>query len=66
MQIMVYKFDIQCLNKVINPAIEDQAMWLTNVRVQLLSNFEKTQRQYKENVDEHHKKQLGFKVQDQV
>ncbi len=38
------KFDIQCLNKVINPVIDDQAMWLTNVQAQLLSNFEKTQK----------------------
>jgi gluconate kinase len=50
------KFDIQCLNKVINPTIEDQAMWLTNVQVQLLFNLEKTQRQYKENIDEHREK----------
>jgi len=54
------------LNKVINLAIEDQAMWLMNVRIQLLFNFEKTQKQYKENVDEHWKKQPSFKVEDQV
>jgi hypothetical protein len=54
------------MNKVINSPIEDQAMWLTNVQAPLLSNFEKTQRQYKENVDEHWKKQPSFKVKDQV
>jgi hypothetical protein len=41
-------------------------MWLTDVQTQLVSNLEKTQRRYKENVDEHWKEQPNFKVGDQV
>jgi hypothetical protein len=41
-------------------------MWLVDIRTQLVSNLEKTQRRYKENVDEHQKEQLNFKVEDQV
>jgi hypothetical protein len=36
------EFDIQGVNKVVNPIVEDQTMWLTNVRTQLVSNFEET------------------------
>jgi hypothetical protein len=37
----------------VNPPIEDQTMWLTNIQAQLVSNFEETQRWYKENADEY-------------
>jgi gluconate kinase len=47
------KFDIQSVKKIVNLVAKDQAMWLTNVQAQLVSNLEKMQRQYKENVDEH-------------
>ncbi len=40
-----------------NPTVEDRAMWLTNVQTELISNLEKTQRQYKENANEHWKEQ---------
>jgi hypothetical protein len=33
------KFDIQGVHKVMNPTIEDSAMWLVDVQVQLVSNF---------------------------
>jgi hypothetical protein len=39
-------------------------MWLANVRIQLVFNFKMTQRQYKENADEHKKEQPSFKVGD--
>jgi hypothetical protein len=52
------------VNKIVNPIIEDQAMWLTSVQAQLVSNLEEMQRQYKENVDEHWKEQPNFKVKD--
>ncbi len=35
------KFDIQSVNKVMNPTIEDQIMWLVDVQAQLISNLEK-------------------------
>ncbi len=35
-------------------------MWLIDVRAQLVSNIEKTQRQYEENVDEHWMSQPYF------
>jgi hypothetical protein len=38
-------------------------MWLVNVRTQLVSNLEETQRRYKKNVDEHQKEQPNFKVE---
>jgi len=34
-------------------AIEDQAMWLADVRTQLVFNFKEVQRRYKENAGEH-------------
>jgi hypothetical protein len=37
-------------------------MWLVEVQTQLVFNLEKTQKQYKENVDEHQKEQPSFKV----
>jgi len=37
-------------------------MWLADVRIQVVSNIKKTQRWYKENVDEHRKEQPNFKV----
>jgi hypothetical protein len=46
--------------------VEDRTMWLTNVRVQLVSNLEEMQRWYKENFDEHRKEQPSFKVGDWV
>jgi gluconate kinase len=58
------KFDIQSVHKVVNLTTEDGAMWLANVQTQLVFNLEETQGQYKENVDEHHKEQLSFKVED--
>jgi hypothetical protein len=36
------KFDIQGVNKVVNPIVKDQTMWLTNVQAQLVSNLEET------------------------
>jgi hypothetical protein len=50
----------------VNLIVEDGAMWLANVQTQLVFNLEKTQGQDKENVDEHQKEQLGFKVEDWV
>jgi len=47
-----------------NATFEDRAMWSANVRVQLISNLEKIERQYKDNVDEHRKEQPSFKVGD--
>ncbi len=44
----------------------DQTMWLANVWIQFIFNFEETQRQYKDNDDEHKKEQPSFKVGDQV
>jgi len=38
-----------------NSVTKDQAMWLTNIQAQLVSNLEKTQRRYKKNVDKHRK-----------
>jgi hypothetical protein len=39
-------------------------MWLVNVQIQLVFNFEKAQRRYKENANEHWKEQPNFKVED--
>ncbi len=60
------KFDIQSVNNVMNLVVKDWVMWLANIRTQLVSNLEKARRWYKENVDEHHKKQPNFKVGDQI
>jgi hypothetical protein len=60
------KFDIQGVNKIVNPTIENWIMWLANIRTQLVSSLEKTQRWYKEDVNEHRKEQPSFKVGDQV
>jgi hypothetical protein len=49
------KFNIQGVHKVMNPTVEDWAMWLTNVWTQLVFNLEEAQRWYKENVNEHGK-----------
>jgi hypothetical protein len=57
-------FDIQSAHKVMNLIVEDWAMWLMNVQTQLVFNLEETQGQYKENVDEHRKEQLSFKVEE--
>jgi hypothetical protein len=54
------KFYIQGVHKVVNPIIEDRAMWLVDVWAQLVFNFEEMQKQYKENVDEHWKEQANF------
>jgi hypothetical protein len=38
------RFDIQGVNNVVNPAIEDRVTWSTNIQTQFVSNFEKVQR----------------------
>jgi hypothetical protein len=38
------KFNIQGVHKVVNPIIKDRTMWFVDVRVQLVFNFEETQR----------------------
>jgi hypothetical protein len=58
------KFDIQSVHRVMNPIIEDQAMWLMDVRPQLISNLEEIQRRYKENINEHRREQTNFKFKD--
>jgi hypothetical protein len=50
-------FDIQLVHKIVNPTVENQAMWLADVQTQLIINLEETQRQYKDNADEHWKEQ---------
>jgi hypothetical protein len=60
------KFDIQGVQKVMNLAIKDRAMWLVDVWSQFLSKFEEAQKWYKTNVDEHQKVQPNFKVGDYV
>jgi hypothetical protein len=45
------KFNIQGVHKVVNPIVEDWTMWLADVRTQLVSIFEETQRRYKDNVN---------------
>jgi hypothetical protein len=45
-----------------NLEVEDRTMWLVDVRVKFVSNLEKTQKWYKENVDDHRKEQPNFKV----
>jgi hypothetical protein len=60
------KFDIQDVHKMMDPIVEDQAMWLVDIQVQFLLNLEEAQRHYKENVDQHWKEQPSFNVEDQV
>jgi hypothetical protein len=60
------KFDIQGVHKVVTLTTQDRAMWLVNVQSQLVSNLGKTQKRYKDNVNEHRKEQLSFKVGDQI
>jgi hypothetical protein len=60
------KFDIQSVNKVMNPTTKDRTMWLVGVWFQLVSNLEKMRKWFKENVDEHQKEQPNFKVKDYV
>jgi hypothetical protein len=60
------EFDIQSVHKVVNPIVEDRAMWLTDIWTQLVFNLEKVERGYKENVDEHMKENPSFKVKNQV
>jgi hypothetical protein len=60
------KFNIQGVHKTVNPTAKDWAMWLMDVWIQLVSNLEEMQRRYKDNVNEHWKEQLSFKVKDQV
>jgi hypothetical protein len=60
------KFDIQGVHKVMNPIVEDQAMWLVDVRVQFVLNLEEAQMHYKENVDQRRKEQPNFKVRDRI
>jgi exosome complex RNA-binding protein Rrp4 len=50
----------------VNLVAEDRAMWLVDIRAQLVSNLENVQRQYKENANKHHKDQPNFKVGNQV
>jgi hypothetical protein len=49
-----------------NPATEDQIVWLADIQTQLVSKLEEVQRRYKENVDEHYKDQSNFKIRDQI
>jgi hypothetical protein len=56
------KFNIQCVQKIMNLTIKDQTMYLVNVQAQLVCNLEKTHRRYKENVDECQNEQFSFKV----
>jgi uncharacterized membrane protein YukC len=58
------RLDIQGVHNVVNPISRDQALWLTNVQAQLVFNFEKALKHYKENVNEHWKQQPNFKVGD--
>jgi hypothetical protein len=57
------KFDIQGVDKITNLTTKDWAMWLANVRVQLVSNIEESQKRYKDNANEHWKEQPNFKVE---
>jgi hypothetical protein len=67
-QIMVCtcQFKVQGVHNIVNFTVEDQTMWLANIRAQLVSNLEKTQRLYKDNAYVHHKDQPNFKVENQV
>ncbi len=49
-----------------NPIVKNRVMWLVNIQTQLVSSLEEVQRRYKENANEHHKAQSGFKVDNQV
>jgi hypothetical protein len=49
-----------------NLIAEDRVTLLANIRAQLVSNLEETQRPYKENANKHCKYQLNFKVEDQI
>ncbi len=60
------KFDIQGVNKVMNPIAKDWAMWLAYVWAQIVFNLKKTQRQYNESVNEHWKEQPNSKFRDHV
>jgi len=60
------RFDIQSVNNVMNPATEDQIVWLADIQTQLVSKLEEVQRRYKENVNEHYKDQSNFKIRDQI
>jgi hypothetical protein len=51
------------VHKVMNPTIEDQAIWLIDVWTQLVFNLKEAQKRYKENVNEYQKEQPNFKVQ---
>ncbi len=55
-------FDIQRVNKFMNLEARDRTMWLVDVWAKFVSNFEKMQKWYKENVDDHRKEQPNFKV----
>jgi hypothetical protein len=37
-------FDIQGVNKIVNPIIKDQIVWLANIWAQLVFNFEEAQK----------------------
>jgi len=39
------RFDIQGVDNVMNPVVEDQIAWLVNIWTQLVSNFKEVQRQ---------------------
>ncbi len=43
-----HKFNIQGVHKIVNLTIKDQAMWLVDVRAQLVCNLEEVRTQYKE------------------
>jgi hypothetical protein len=46
-------FDIQGVHNFVNLIVGDPALWLTNVQVQLVFNFEEALKCYNENVNEH-------------
>ncbi len=49
------RFDIRGVDNVMNLATEDWVARLVDIQTQLVSNLEEAWRQYKKNVDEHHK-----------
>jgi hypothetical protein len=57
-------FEIQSVHNVVNPITGDRTLWFTDVQAQVVFNFEETLKRYKENVNEHWKKQPNFKVED--
>jgi hypothetical protein len=50
----------------VNVVIKNRIAWLAYIQAQLVANLGEAQKQYKENVDEHHKNQPNFKDGNQV